>query len=377
MSVRLFASVLAITTVLAACSTTQESPIYQQSTKYKVHSPYTGSGTTSGTVQGQATTSYASYSNGGYSSTAPVYTNASTPQVYHASTSSTGEVHNMQVNHACLDKEGNRKLIGTGVGGAVGALAGNELIGGTKGTIIGAVVGGAAGYGVGDITTNCDPIPVQTQAQTYTGQSYPSAPSASSVANYPASNTTTYSSHSAYGSNVLSGSTIQAEPVIAASSPQTYTAPTDSAYDDTFGTPGYHAMQANGEMDDTTSASITLPETSPMDVAPIPTPAPAPAPSQSAQTSGYPQYSAPTYTAPTYTAPSYTTPSYPSTTQNSQTSGLNTGGGTLHRVVEGDTVYSLSRKLCVTVFDIQQMNSLDGNFSIRLDDQIKLPASRC
>lgn len=48
-----------------------------------------------------------------------------------------------------------------------------------------------------------------------------------------------------------------------------------------------------------------------------------------------------------------------------------------HRIVEGDTVYSMSRQLCVSIDDIKTINGLDENFSLRLDDVIRLPASRC
>jgi len=50
---------------------------------------------------------------------------------------------------------------------------------------------------------------------------------------------------------------------------------------------------------------------------------------------------------------------------------------TEHRIVEGDTVYSMSRQLCISIDDIARINGLDENFSLRLDDVIRLPASRC
>ena len=48
-----------------------------------------------------------------------------------------------------------------------------------------------------------------------------------------------------------------------------------------------------------------------------------------------------------------------------------------HQIKEGDTVYSFARGLCSSVEEIKAMNSLDGNFSIRLGDTIRLPASKC
>lgn len=51
--------------------------------------------------------------------------------------------------------------------------------------------------------------------------------------------------------------------------------------------------------------------------------------------------------------------------------------GSQIEIQEGDTVYSFARSLCSSVEEIKQMNSLDGNFSIRLGDSIRLPASQC
>lgn len=48
-----------------------------------------------------------------------------------------------------------------------------------------------------------------------------------------------------------------------------------------------------------------------------------------------------------------------------------------HQVVEGDTVYSLSRKLCTSIDDIKQMNGLGADFNIKIGDSLHLPASRC
>ena len=51
--------------------------------------------------------------------------------------------------------------------------------------------------------------------------------------------------------------------------------------------------------------------------------------------------------------------------------------GSQVEIQEGDTVYSFARSLCSSVDEIKAMNSLDGNFSIRLGDSIRLPASQC
>ncbi len=363
MSVRNILIFVSVPALLAACSTTKESPIYQQSTKYKVHSPYqTTTATTQHAGYTTATTQQAGYTSYPAATHQPVtYTNNTSAPVYHHATSSTGEVYTTQVNHECLDKEGDRKLIGTAVGGAAGALIGNQIGDNTTGTIIGGVAGAAAGYGIADMTVNCDPVqvatPAQVQAQAPAPVTY-SQPYTQSTSTYGHTTTTTAPvtdyhtiSETTQASTIVHDSTTT-EQMVNAEAGQ---APTDSAYGDTFGTPGYHAMIANGELDETTSASVALPQ-APIMSAPIPVPTPVPAPAPTPAPS-YPQYAYPQTSAP---APTYTA-----------------GSATTHRVVEGDTVYSLSRRLCVDVEDIRRLNSLNSEFYIRLDDYIKLPTSRC
>jgi len=48
-----------------------------------------------------------------------------------------------------------------------------------------------------------------------------------------------------------------------------------------------------------------------------------------------------------------------------------------HIVKQGDTVYSLSRQLCVGVGDIQSLNGLDASFGISIGQSLRLPASNC
>lgn len=349
MSVRNLLVLVSIPALLAACSTTQESPIYQQSTKYKVHSPYQ---TTTPTTQQATYTTATPYHQ------TTTYTTGSSAPAYHQTTSSTGEVYTTQVNHECLDKEGDRKLIGTALGGAAGALAGNQIGDNTTGTIIGGVVGAAAGYGIADITTNCDPVQVATPAsatyQTPAPVTYQTPTHTTTTSSYPAG-------YHAIDNSAATAPTIQDATTthqMINSEAQNGQAPTDSAYGETFGTPGYHAMIANGELDETQTASVVVPETPA-----APTPAPAPSTS-------YPQIALPSQ-------PQYTSPGYPQTTTPAPAPQYVQSGVTSHQVVEGDTVYSLSRRLCVDVEDIRRLNSLNSEFYIRLDDYIKLPASRC
>jgi LysM repeat protein len=52
------------------------------------------------------------------------------------------------------------------------------------------------------------------------------------------------------------------------------------------------------------------------------------------------------------------------------------GGQRVHVVARGDTVYNLARKYGFTAEEIAKANSLDGNFSIRLGQQLRIPVKR-
>jgi len=170
------------------------------------------------------------------------------------------------------------------------------LIGGTEGTVIGAGLGGAVGYGVGDKVVNCDP-------ETFV-----------MIEDKPVASTV-------YVASTQPAKT-QAEPKIATP----YVSPTDTEFDtiSTTGTPGYQVLQA-----------VVY------------------------------DYSANTVASSAITE-----------TASPQTRYLNMGDRS-HVVKQGDTVYSLSRKLCVSVTDIQSLNGLNSNFGINIGDQLKLPPSRC
>ncbi len=53
------------------------------------------------------------------------------------------------------------------------------------------------------------------------------------------------------------------------------------------------------------------------------------------------------------------------------------GAGQSHIVKTGDTVYSLSRKLCVDLGDIQSLNGIDDSYAISIGQILTLPAPRC
>jgi len=56
---------------------------------------------------------------------------------------------------------------------------------------------------------------------------------------------------------------------------------------------------------------------------------------------------------------------------------INRAGIIQYEVNQGDTVYSLSRKLCSSVEIIKDMNELSADFAINIGDTLKLPASGC
>jgi len=269
MSVRLLFLSAVSTALLCACSTVQENPNYQYSTKYKAAVPSQLAAIhQSETVQAAAPVSYQ----------VSTYETASVPTY-------------TRVNHDCLRQEKNRELIGAGVGGTIGAIAGKKIIGGTKGTIIGAGVGGVAGYGLGDKSIDCDPIPVTAT---------------------------------------------RSEPVVS----QAYQSPTDTQFESLSdeGTPGYQVMQAQAVEYDYSQNIVTAPESA---VA-VPTAAATIAPVQDRQILPTPE-----------------------------------AIGQSHFVRQGDTVYSLSRKLCVDIEDIQSLNGLNSSYAINIGDSLRLPASRC
>lgn len=319
----------ALTAGLGACATTQENPNYQYSTKYKGHSPYT-------TVASNTTT---------HVETTPVSYQAA-PISYHPATSTSPATYT-RVNHECLTQETNRQLIGGAIGGSVGAIAGKKLIGGTKGTIIGAVTGGAAGYGIGDKSINCDPVEVAVTQP---------APVIAS----------TYSPHATqYGSPQYGASQGQ---VIAASS-QTYSttptsvhpaAPTDMAYGDTTGTPGYDAMMAQnavapvGMTPSVGAGYSSMPHTAHMNTA-----------------------SASSHTVPAPRPVVMDVNAVGDMASMPTSSPLTMPSLGAHTVVQGDTVYSLSRKLCVSIEDIQRRNNLGADFGISIGQVLTLPSSQC
>ena len=248
------------------------------------------------------------------------------PVVYETASYRTSQAPSYsQANHDCLRKEKNHELIGAGIGGTLGAFAGKKLIGGTKGTVIGAGLGGAAGYGVGDKVVNCDPqtVTVHQQSPVYSQQAYTTTPA---------------HSQQTYVSAPHAG-TAYVAPAVA----ESYVSPTDTEFNaiSQTGTPGYQVLQAQ-----TATVPYSRAE-------------------YDAQEISY-DYGANTVEASAATR-----------AISSESRLFRAGSHGAHLVKEGDTVYSLSRKLCVGVNDIQSLNNLDSNFGINIGDSLKVPASNC
>lgn len=230
----------------------------------------------------------------------------------------------------CRRQETNRELIGGAIGGAAGAYAGEKLIGGTKGLVAGAALGGIAGYGIGDISKDCSPAaapapsyatsnPASYPQATQSNAAYQGAPTYNTAAAYsaPISCPVGTRPHASSGSCLLDN-------------------PNASLQSATFtGTPAQTVQRAQVPV---RSQNIVSAATSAPYVTPV--------------------------AAPTYRATNVTRPS-----------GTNYGGN--YRVVTGDTVYSLSRKLCVPVSAIQSSNGLNSNYGIQIGQSLTLPNSQC
>ena len=313
---------------IGACETAQENPNYKYSSTYGEQAPQVFAQNSRHPDQaGQVQAVPVRYVRSVPSQSQPI-TQASANTSY--TTASPSGTYT-RVNHECLNQERTRTLIGAGLGGTAGAFAGDKLIGGTKGTIIGAVAGGAAGYGLGNASINCEPVPVHVQATT----------PAIAPAYVPQATTHAASSHT------------YSQPTYAQSnSTATYSpSPTESAYNsDTVGTPGYEAVRQSQSL--SADASTTAPSTT-----------------YTAQSYAQPSYEA-------YTSAESIVPATAPETQELWSNSYNQLGGN-YIVEQGDTVYSLSRNICAKVDELKTLNSLDQNFSIKAGQSLQLPASKC
>lgn len=341
MTIRMTLTAGASAVLLLACSTAQENPNYQYSTKYKAATP----------------TNYANSAYSGQAQTLPAsYQEASS---YNS------------VNEACLRKEQNYELIGGGLGGTAGAIAGNKIIGGTTGTVVGAGLGGALGYGIGDKAVNCDPVQHSSIQPAAISQGSVHQTATISNNGYAAGHSQNFNQASYQNGIIcpigttaqLNGTCLQdSEPVAqpvqsqaaylqASAQPSESLAPTDSYYsgETLTGTPGYDAIQSQ-------TYSYAAP------VTPV---------TQSAAFGGSSQAVDYDYSENLTYAVAATQPIA------SESYILQGTTGSSHFVTEGDTVYSLSRELCVGVGELQGLNNLNASYGIKIGQTLKLPASQC
>ncbi|MEM7729889.1 MAG: LysM domain-containing protein [Pseudomonadota bacterium] len=185
--------------------------------------------------------------------------------------------------------------------------------------------------------------------------------------------------------------TVQAEPmaapapapmVVTAAHPYEPVSPTAQAFDADrmTGTPGYEAMMAQ-------NAPIQNP---PVQPAPVPLYA---APQASSQPAPVPLYAAPQTAAPAPGGAREVTYDYGQNMIVSETgravaaaptqaaplpgTAANIAVGQSYVVQPGDTVYSLSRRLCAPIGEIMTANGIGGNFAISIGQTLSLPNSRC
>lgn len=174
---------------------------------------------------------------------------------------------------------------------------------------------------------------------------------------------------------------------ILASNPQLQnTSPTEQAYDANRmqGTPGYEMMRAQQAADDT---HPSYPPARP----PVYEAAPAPSYTPYApQTASQPPASQPngarqvdydygenlrtSENAKNLTA----APTFDQMQgRNRAGTSANIGTGQSYTVRQGDTVYSLSRRLCAPIGDITTANGIGGDYAIAIGQTLNLPNSRC
>ncbi|MGJ8560270.1 MAG: LysM peptidoglycan-binding domain-containing protein [Litorimonas sp.] len=153
--------------------------------------------------------------------------------------------------------------------------------------------------------------------------------------------------------------------------PQPTTSPTERAYNSSQmqGTPGYEMMRAQQQADGYSPAPA--PDYTPY-TPPVATPMAATGPRQitydygdnvSLSDTGSNQPSG---------------PSYDQMSDRGRTgTAANIGTGQSYMVREGDTIYSLARRLCTPMTEITTANGIGGDYAIAIGQTLSLPNSRC
>lgn len=170
-------------------------------------------------------------------------------------------------------------------------------------------------------------------------------------------------------------------PILAAHPQLNNTSPTEQAYDTDrmVGTPGYEMMRAQQSADET-HPSYPAARAPIYEVAPAPTYTP-----YSSQTAPQPlgprevEYDYGENLRADENAPSVSAaPIYePINSQPRPGTAVNVLTGQSYTVGEGDTVYSLSRRLCAPMAEITTANGIGGDYAIAIGQTLYLPNSRC
>ena len=316
MSNRIILTALATTALLASCATVQENPNYQYSTKYKGSSPYGAQTTQSASNVGTAATQSVNY----------VHTSAGQVQAQNASYSqtSTYSPQSYQAQSYSSQNSAGQATYTQLDHRCLRQEMNRQLIGGAVGGTVGAVVGkkvigGTKGTVAGAVLGGAAGYGIGDKSINCDPIQVviPQQSATVSPAYYPTQ-------------------TIQ-QPQVVHTASNVVSAPTDAAMpasiSNGYGTPGYQAM-LNAQANDINA------------LAPSPVATPSVIDARS-DTTHYGSYNG------------------------------NTMSSSQHQIVQGDTVYSLSRRLCTSIDEIKQMNSLSADFKIKLGDTINLPASQC
>lgn len=152
------------------------------------------------------------------------------------------------------------------------------------------------------------------------------------------------------------------------------TSPTERSYDTNRmqGTPGYEMMRAQQQAAPAPSypsapAPDYTPYTPPVAAAPAPR-NPQPVPYDYGQNMVVSENAPSRQQAPNYEG---------SYDRGRVGTAANIGTGQSYTVRQGDTVYSLSRRLCAPIPEITTPNGIDGSYAISIGQTLYLPTSRC
>lgn len=220
-------------------------------------------------------------------------------------------------------------------------------------------------YGQTQVADNAYPTPVMTpQVQTAGTQSVRTGAQTYTAGTMTGSD----QPHTGYLGN--EGATLTAAQS-AQQSAQPTTSPTERAYNSNQmqGTPGYEMMRAQQDAAAPTYQAAPAP-----DYTPYTAPAAPVANAPREVTYDYGDNLRTDETGPTR----QTVPNYEQMNDMGRSgTAVNVPTGQSYRVREGDTIYSLARRLCTPMADITTANAIGGDYAIAIGQTLYLPNSRC